>query len=225
MQWEVLDTQRHRDLGIAPIDEADRLFVQIVTGEFAVAAADHPVLFAKHPETGRFYAGVLLRLKAGEASAAADAGGYRPADLQRQGFFVDNDRIVIDRSHPAFVAGSGAPLFDADGEATDRFRAVQHALGLLHTGLPTTDAFIDRLLDHDLLEPIDIRLNFDDGEQLVLQDLYTISLDALAVLEEKAAVAMLRSGDLALCYIQAQSVRRITGMARERNNRLGDLPR
>src|SRR3546814_3153802 len=41
--------------------------------------------------------------------------GYRPADLVRQGFFVVDDKIAIDRDDAIFDR-AGEALFDADGE-------------------------------------------------------------------------------------------------------------
>ncbi|MFD1951820.1 SapC family protein [Sphingomonas arantia] len=221
--WEVLGFEQHGTLGIRASGDAERLFVQIVVGEFGPAAADYPILFAKSPETGRFYAGALLRLQPGDDANLDESGrlrGYRPADLEREGFFVEQDRIVIDRELPMFVDGSGAPLFEGDGVQSAALQRVQRALGRLHAGLPATDAFIARLLERSLLEPIDIDLRFDDGTRFRLEDLYTISADAVAALPDATVLAMFHEGDLAACYTQIQSVRQIARMARVRNDRL-----
>jgi len=221
--WEVLEFELHKSLGIRASGDAERLFVQIVVGEFGSAAADYPILFAKRPDTGRFYAGALLRLQAGDDANLDERGrlrGYRPADLEREGFFVEQDRIVIDRAHPVFVEGGGSALFEIEGAQSETLQRVQRALGRLHAGLPATDDFIARLLERSLLEPIDIDLRFDDGTRFRLEDLYTVSADALADLPDAAVLAMFREGDLAACYTQIQSVRQIARMARLRNDRL-----
>jgi len=221
--WEVLGFEQHGALGIQPSGDAERLFVQIVVGEFGAAAVDYPILFAKRPDTGRFYAGALLRLQAGDDADLDESGrlrGYRPADLEREGFFVEQDRIVIDRAHPVFVERGGSALFETEGELSEALQRVQRALGRLHVGLPTTDGFIARLLERSLLEPIDIDLRFDDGTRFRLEDLYTVSADALADLPDAVVLAMFREGDLAACHTQIQSVRQIPRMARLRNDRL-----
>nr|WP_246348992.1 SapC family protein [Sphingomonas aerophila] len=220
-QWEVLSVGRHRGLRFDPAARVPRQFAQIVASEFAPAALDHPILFTKRADTGAFYAGALLSLVAGESPLA---GTFRPADVEREGFFVDAERIVIDRAHPQFGAAEGEPLFDPEGSPSPSLRHVQRALARLDAGLATTDQLVQRLLQVGVIEPIDISLSFDSGEKLVLQDLYTVSLDALRDLSDQDALALLREGDLQLCYIQAQSVGHIRRMAQRRNDQLAAAP-
>ncbi|MEJ8629767.1 SapC family protein [Sphingomonas sp. I4] len=46
--------------------------------------------------------------------------GYRPADLERQAFYVSGENIAIDPRHPALGQPDGAALFEADGGAAPR---------------------------------------------------------------------------------------------------------
>ena len=225
-QWERLDAAQHAGLRLMRSGDSTRHFVQVVTSEFAIAARDYPILFTKHPETGAFYAGVVMGLKPGEnlyVDGADIVPGYRPADLERQGFFMLDDEVVIDRTHPVFADGAahdeGEAVFDS-GQPAAALRRVLRALGDLKSGLPASEAFIARLLAARLLEPIDIALDFDDGERLVLEGLYTISLDALHGLPDDAALAMFRNGDLRTAYAQIGSVQHIRTLARRRNDRL-----
>src|SRR3546814_10569306 len=71
--------------------------------------------------------------------------GYRPADLGRQGFFVVDDKIAIDRDDAIFDR-AGEALFDADGEPSERLGRIRHAVQTLHHGLPETEAIIARFL-------------------------------------------------------------------------------
>ena len=224
--WERLDAAQHAGLRLTRSGDATRHFVQIVTSEFVTAALEYPIFFTKHPETGAFYAGVVMGLKPGEnlyVDGADIVPVYRPADLERQGFFVLDADVVIDRAHTVFVGGAadaqGEPLFDST-QPTAALRRVLRALGDLNSGLPETDAFIARLLSARMLEPIDIALDFDDGERLVLEGLYTISLDALQALPDETALTMFRSGDLRTAYAQAGSVQHVRTLARRRNERL-----
>ena len=200
-----------------------RQFVQIVAEEFASAMLDYPILFTKHPETAAFYPGVMMGFLAGEnlyADACGNLSDYLPADLLRQGFFVQEGRIVIDRDSPVFGRADGESLFDQDGEVTPAFRRVERALQMLDTGLPATDQFIERMLAHKLLEPIDITMDFDDGQRIRLDGLYTISLDRIHALPDEVALDLLRRGDLRLAYAQIGSVAHLRKLARRRNDRL-----
>ena len=216
-----LEAQSHAGLRVNTANAAGRHFVQLVAGEFAQAACEYPILFTKHPETGAFYPGAVMGLEAGKNLYARDGAlsGYRPADLVRQGFYLVEGRIAIDPDDPVF-SGGGQPLFDARGEATPALRAVQHAMHQLANGLQETSAVVGRLVEHRLLEPIDISLDFDDGSHLRLDGLYSVSLDALQALDDAAALAMFRNGDLQLAYLQQASVRHIKALAHRRNELL-----
>jgi hypothetical protein len=220
-QWEVLSVEQHSGLCFDPAARRPRQFAQIVASEFSEAALDHPVLFTKRADTGAFYAGALLSLVAGGSLVA---GTFRPADMDREGFYVDAERIVIDRDHPQFAALGGEPLFDGEGAPSASLRQVQRALARLEAGLSATDQLIQRLLRVGVIEPIDINLSFDSGEKLVLQDLYTVSLDAIRDLPDQDVLTLLREGDLQLCFIQAQSVGHIRRMAQRRNDQLAAAP-
>jgi len=218
---EFLDPQAHGALRVTTRNAARRNFVQIVAAEFLAAMHDYPILFTKHPETGAFYAGVIMGLEPGENLLAEDGAlpGYRPADLVRQGFFVVDDKIAIDPDDRIFDR-AGEPLFDADGEPNGTLGRIRHAVQTLHHGLPETEAIIGRFLAHRLIEPIDITLDFDDGGRLRLDGLYSVSLDALHALPDDAALDLFRRGDLQIAYAQSASVQHIRRLARIRNDRL-----
>lgn len=218
---EFLEPQRHARLAIKLDNAASRHFVQIVADEFAVAMLDYPILFTKHPETGMFYAGVIMGLEAGENLLAHEGvlPGYRPADLVRQGFFVRDGQIAINPGDPVF-APAGEPLFDGSLEPAAALRKVQQALQMLNKGLPETEAIIGRFVAQRLIEPIDISLDFDDGTRLRLEGLYSISLDALHALSDSDALDLFRRGDLQLAYSQSSSLQHVRRLAKIRNDRL-----
>lgn len=218
---EFLDPQTHANLRLGTHNAANRNFVQIVAAEFLQAMHDYPILFTKDPESGAFYAGVVMGLEPGHNLLANDGTlpGYRPADLVRQGFFLSDDKIAIDPDEFVFTA-DGEPLFDAAGQPSDTLKRVQHAMHTLHHGLAETCAIIDRFLAHRLIEPIDITLDFDDGGRLRLEGLYSVSLDSLHALPDDVALDLFRRGDLQIAYAQVASIQHIRRLARIRNDRL-----
>lgn len=222
---EILNSAQHRDLRLRPGAPPVPHFVPIVLSEFASAAVSCPILLAKSPETGRFYAGALFGFKPGENFVSGEPGAgraFRPLDIERQGFFVSGENIAIDVEHSRISKTEGEPLFDADGEATGPLRRIQQAIGLLVSGLEETDAFIAQLVELRLAEPIDIDLRFDDGESLRLDGLYTVSLDSLHDLEDEPVLKLFRSGYLHLAYTMADSLRQIPVLAHRRNQRIAE---
>lgn len=221
-RFEPLNPKDHGRLRVCARNGSDPHFAQIVASEFAAAAASSAILFTKDPEKGTFYAGAMFGFKPTEPALknASERGGFEPLSLQREGFFISEERIVIDRDHPRFSDTEGDLLFDELQEPSVRLRQMQRVLGQLHAGLETTNVFIRALIDLKLIEPIDVSLTFDDGERLTLQSLYTVSLDSLHALDDAAAVRLFRAGHLKLAYTQAGSIHQIGVLAGLRNRRL-----
>jgi len=192
--------------------------------EFTAAAASCPLLLVKNAETGAFYAGAMFGLKPGEnllADQPREAPPpYRTLDQQREGFFVAGDEIAIDPDCPRFSESDGEPLFDLDGQPSTALRHIQRVLARLVNGKRETEAFIATLLRLRLIEPIDITLNFDDGERLALQGLYTVSIDTLQEIDDATALDLFRNGYLRLIYTMADSLRHVGSLAHRRNHRL-----
>lgn len=220
--YKILDSNEHAHLRIRSAWQNAPHFVQIVVSEFAAAAACCPVLFTKDSATGAFFPGAVFGFKPGEsmAESVAERTGFVPLNLQRDGFFISDGRLVIDRDNPRFSETEGERLFDEAAQPAPVLNQIQRALGLLQAGNEETKTFIDALLEAKLLEPIDISLSFDDGERLDLQGLYTVSLDALHDADDGVITRLFRAGHLQLAYAMIGSLKQVAVFAHERNRRL-----
>lgn len=218
---EQLNPQDHGHLRLRPRIAPEPHFVQIVPVEFASAAACCPILFSKDASSGAFYAGAMLGLKPEEPvlKNVAERGGFEPLHLQRDGFYVSGEHIVIDRSNPRFSESEGEPLFDEARQPSVPLRRIQRVLRQLHEGTAQSDAFIRDLVGLKLVEPIDISLSFDDGEKLTLQGLYTVSRDALREIGDAEVLSLFRSGHLQLALTLAGSLNQLAILAQLRNRR------
>lgn len=217
---ELLSPDQHGHLRLLPATGAKPHFVQIVTGEFAAAAAYCPILFTKEAATGSFFAGAMFGFKPGESflQDSPEGSAFIPLSLQRDGFFVAGEQIAIDRNNPRFSDTSGEPLFDSSREPGIALRRIQRTLGQLKAGIDMTDRFIRALAELKLIEPIDISLNFDTGdERLTLQGLYTVSVDSLRTLGDAAAIRLLRAGYLQFAYTMNSSLEQLPVLARMRD--------
>lgn len=218
---ELLDPRTHNHLRLRAAAAEPPHFVQILAGEFAAAAACCPILFTKEGSTGDFFAGAMFGFKPGEnlLGPVEERGGFNPLMLQREGFFISEQNIAIDREHARFSETEGEPLFDGAQQPGDGLRAIQRTLGNIHQGIEQTRAFIAALLELKLIESIDIALTFDGGERLTLQGLYTVSLDRLRDVDDAAALRLFRAGHLQLAYTMAGSLKQVPRLARLRNQR------
>ena len=220
---ELLNTETHRALKMHPIGGQHPPFVPVTITELPAAAAVCPLFFNKDSQTGEFYVGAMFGFEAGELlveDADKRDALFRPLFLQRQGFLVAEDNIVIDLNDPRFAEGAGIALFEDDGQPSEALRRVQWALGQLNTGVEATREFVRELLALKLVEPVDIALSFDDGRSLRLDGLYTVSRDALQDLDDGQVVDLFRKGYLQAAYTIALSLNQVAVLARRRNARL-----
>lgn len=212
---ELLDSITHAHLRLRPRREPDPHFVQVVASEFVAAASCCPVVFTKQPQTGAFYAGVMFGLQPGDTLLpdAISRSGFQPLALQRDGFFISEENIVIDLDHPRLSTTQGEPLFDEAHMPSPALRRIQRALGQVQSGLDQTERFIRTLMDFTLIEPIDITLTFRDRKRVVLEGLYTVSLDAFRDLDDAAVLQLVRAGYAQLMYVMNASLHHIGRLA------------
>ena len=217
---ELLTPQAHAHVRLRTPTAAVSHFVAIVAPEFTAAAACCPILFTKDAGTGAFYAGAMFGFKPGEVLLATSAAraGFEPLMFQREGFFMSDRNLAIDRDHERFSDSEGEPLFDEGGAPTKSLRAIQRALGEASAGLQQTNLFIAAMTELKLIEPIDISLTFG-AERLSLQGLYTVSLDRLRDVDDATALRLFRSGHLQLVHVMSASLKQIGRLAALRNLR------
>lgn len=222
-QIELLNAGDHGALTLGALTGAPPHFVQIVLDEFPAAASLCPIFLTKLPQTGDFYVGAMLGFKPEEpvlVDNAERSGLFEPLDWTRRGFYLSGEDVAVNVNDPRFSDPDGEPMFERDGRPTQPLGTMIRNLGRLQAGLDWTGKFIDAMLQHRLVEPIDVSLDFDDGERLNLAGLYTISLDSLGELDDAAALSLFRAGQLQAAYIMSQSLRQVARLARRRNQRL-----
>jgi SapC len=222
-----LNKEAHRALtvdGRASAAYGDsRHFVQVIVSEFPQLVVRYPILFAKHSGTGRFYCGAMLGFDEGEnlfLEEWRELETYRPLTLQRMPFYARGPQIAIDLDHPRVGAAAGQPLFDETGRPSRYLQGIIWAFQDLEPGIETTKVFIARLLELQLIEPIDIEVELDDGTKHQCAGLYTINQDVLAKLPDAVVVELFRRGYLTLIHLMIASLKQLPPMARRKNSRL-----
>jgi hypothetical protein len=216
---ELLTPQAHGRLRLRLPTTTDSHFVAIVASEFTAAAACCPILFTKDSGTGAFYAGAMFGFRPGEVLLdTAARGGFEPLMFQREGFFMSDRNLAIDRDHERFSDRDGEPLFDETGAPAKSLRAIQRAMGEASAGLQQTHEFIAAMTELKLIEPIDISLTFG-AERMSLQGLYTVSLDRLRDVDDAAALRLFRAGHLQLVHVMSASLKQIGRLATLRSLR------
>jgi hypothetical protein len=199
-------------------------FVQVIVDEFSHLLVHYPILFGKHRETGQFFCGAMLGFIEGENQFLGDwqreAEFYRPLSLQRGPFYAHGPELAIDLDDPRVGAESGQALFTEQGQPSRYLQRIIWAFQDLQAGIERTRIFIARLLELNLIEPIDIEVEFEDGTLRHCQGLYTVNQAVLVQLPDAVVVELFRRGYLALIHMMIASLKQVRVMARTKNARL-----
>jgi len=214
----------HKNLRIKPTD-GDFGFARttnsvILAGvEFSKAAKEYPIVFAKAGEGVVPVA--LLGVRNAENLFVAEDGSwdarYVPAFVRRYPFVLAEtgsvaQRVVcIDEGFPGFSADDGEPLFVAD-EPTPTLQQAMNFLEDYQAHYVRTEAFLKRLQALDLLVSLNARVDLVDGQQFGLSGLLVVDEKKLLALNDAAALALFKSGELAWIYCHLMSLGCLSAM-------------
>jgi hypothetical protein len=231
-QIVLLDKEAHRSLKVDGRASAtygdDRHFVQVTVNEFPLLVVHYPLFFSKNPNTGEFYCGVMLGFKEGEnlfLQEWEEREFYRPLILQRGPFYAQGPELAIDLDHPRVGAESGKSLFTEYGQPTRYLQSIIWAFQDLKPGIETSKFFVARLLELNLIEPVDIDVEFEDGSTHKCVGLYTVNQETLSRLPDDVVVELFRRGYLRLIHMMIVSLKQFPVLARKRNGRLLEATR
>jgi hypothetical protein len=198
-------------------------FTHVIVNEFPQLLVHYPILFSKDGNTGEFYCGVMLGFDEGEnlfLEEWRDLQFYRPLGLQRVPFYARGPEVAIDLDHPRVGVADGKPLFTEHGEPTRYLQSIIWAFQDLAPGIEVSRHFIARLLELDLIEPLDIEVEFDDGRILNCDGLYTVNQETLRTLPDQAVVELYRRGYMRLIHYMIGSLKQIPVLAKKKNGRI-----
>jgi SapC len=231
-QIVLLSKETHRSLKVDGRASAaygdDRHFVQVTVNEFPLLVVHYPLFFSKDPNTGGFYCGVMLGFKEGEnlfLREWQDREFYRPLILQRGPFHAHGPELAIDLDHPRVGAEGAKPLFTDYGEPTRYLQSIIWAFQDLKPGIETTNFFVARLLELQLIEPVDIDVEFEDGSAHKCVGLYAVNQEALSRLPDIVVLELFRRGYLRLIHLMIASLKQFPVLARKKNGRLLEATR
>jgi SapC len=238
----VLNSQSHRDVRIAatrPTPENAALnAVTVIPREFPRLLAHYPIFYTKSAESGRFEPSALLGFQSQENLFFVDGrwdAAYVPLQIQRLPFSLVARRgaegsegnppsldVALDLSQTV-QSREGERLFLEDGQPTKFLEGITSMLSALVTGTKEGYAFTGRLVELDLIEPVQIDIEFVDGSETKLQGLYWIAAAALKALPA-AQLAELRDREfLEWMYFQMASISHVSGLVARKNRLLSGV--
>jgi hypothetical protein len=198
--------------------------------EIMPTAINYPVLFAKHPDTGRFLCLAILGLESGE-NLFLDKDGWKttyiplnitrtPFAMRESGMGDDAMLICIDEDSPYISETEGAALFDENGDQTEFLDNVASSLSDMASHERHTQLFIRKLVDLRLLVPISIVMTDSEGGDTELMDAtYTIGEGRLRELPNEQLLDLHSADYLGLIYAVINSLEIVNRMIALRNLR------
>ncbi|MBR9826023.1 MAG: SapC family protein [Alphaproteobacteria bacterium] len=193
-------------------------FVPAVAGEFAIASGSFPIVFLGD----RKLPVIVMGLRAGnnvfvQADGQFDGDHYVPAYVRRYPFVSannpgqDNATVCVDVDAEFVTSDSPeVPFFDESGEPTDYTKQAIEYVSAFDNDARITEAFVQRVLDLDLLEKKDVKVaNPNDPENPVtVADYWGVSQEKLSALPADKLEEMNKNGDLGAIYAHMISLQR-----------------
>ena len=108
-------------------------------------------------------------------------------------------------------------VFDNEGKPTEYLESIQSKLAALHEGYQRCPEYIDCLQKYDLIEPLVMEIELNDGSVNRLLGFHTINEDKLNNLDGHALNEMNQKGYLLPTYMILASMSNIVGLVDRKN--------
>ena len=175
-------------------------FVMTFPIEFRRIQSCYPIFFQKDANTGKFFPLALLGFEEGQNLFLGEEGwdaNYVPLMIQRHPFLIgyqaDNEAadgkkpvVSIDMDSPRVNEDEGEALFLPHGGTSEYLASMTKTLEDIQFGHQMNEAFIEALLEFELIESVAMEVELDDGSKRQLLGLYTIDENKLAQLDSEA---------------------------------------
>ena len=227
-----LNNELHKELKVdtdqCNLHHANTNMVPVVIDEFLKLITQFPIVMTKNSETGRFVCVALLGFQEGEnlfwQSGRLDSL-YVPLNLERSPFFMDyrnDDELImcVDMDNPGVQEEKGLALFDSNGAQTDYLRHGSQVLAALYDGEKNTQAFVQLLVELDLIMPIKIDIELQDQSKIEVNGLYSINEDNLKRLSCETIQSLLETNYLRAIYAMVTSLSHMSGLIKRSNNKI-----
>ena len=194
----------------------------LLAQEFRAAVREYPIVFAGNEQV--VMPAVLLGF--GEQdNLFVDAEGawqakYIPAFARRYPYvFSSSDQgktltLCVDEEYAGLnTEGEGERLFTDDGEQTEYLNGVLEFQKEFQAAFQRTQVFCKRLMDLELLEPMQAQMKFGSGEEKSIAGFQTVNRDKVKALDADTLAELVKVDELELIYLHLHSMQNITEVA------------
>ncbi|UWQ93689.1 SapC family protein (plasmid) [Rhodobacteraceae bacterium M382] len=220
-----VSAQRHGDLSISmgkSYSFASKTnSIPVTALEFGPAASDHPIVFAG---VGDDAVPAIIVGTRNDENLAVDSDGqwsgtYIPAFARRYPFIFSLDEekqqftLLLDEEYEgANREGRGERLFDSEGEQTVYLKSLLKFLQEYQAGFARTQAFCKRLIELDLLTPMQAQFSLPAGENRTLGGFKVVDREKLKALPGDTLAELCSKDELECIYLHLASLRHFRNM-------------
>jgi hypothetical protein len=211
-------THRHSSVEIGRNFDFSRKVnsVPLMAVEFREVQSDYPIVFAGNKEG--VMPAVILGLRDGENLYLSSDGNwdarYIPAFVRRYPFVFskseDEQRFLlcIDEQFSGFNGdGRGERLFTDDGKPSPYVDNILKFLQEYQLQFHRTERFCQKILELDLLEPMQAQVEMNSGEKYSLGGFMAVNREKLKELSGDKLAELAKTDELELIYLHLQSMR------------------
>lgn len=200
MNFVPLDKNTHKDLKVAvdpafPYAKNTHLAAASIR-EFAQLAGAMPLVFIQDPKTNKHHVVAMLGIEPGQNLFLQDGkwnAPHIPMNIVRYPFDVrpDGDKlgVYIDENSD-LIKEEGQPLFKEDGNPSDFLNNRQQLLGDLANSEMLTQQFVSKVVELDLLNPMQLRVQYSNGQGRNVGGILTIDEKKLVELSDEQVVEL-----------------------------------
>ena len=222
---EIVALEQHhkiRPQNAVPASYASQNAIPVALGEFAAVLRELPIVFAPlgaaDNPTG-FIPVAVCGLRTGENLFIKDGqwedNVYPLAYLRRHPFCIAYGPAQADGQRPAIycveksaLVEDGAPLFNADGSATEAWAQAQAFLAHLEEDLERTQQWAKMLHDLKILEHFTMNAQHPSGTEVTFSGTYRVSEEKLRELPADQLRMLIERGAMQLIYAHLMSLSR-----------------
>lgn len=203
--------------------------------EFVELQKEYPILFRQNPETQKYQAVALLGLNQGEnlflnpSLRTGWTASYIPAAVAKGPFLIGRQSqdagisttpvIHIDLDHAKVGHEDGYPLFLEHGGNSPYLEHIASILKIIHQGVVIQDVMFKLFLELDLIEPVNIEIDLNNGEKHRLVGNHTINESKLTALSGDQLEKLNKLGFLPLAYAVIASMTNIRKLTEIKNRK------
>lgn len=197
--------------------------VRLRVTEVGNAGCCLPVLFTKDPLHGFWDVSALTSL---EPESNLFIGNdqwqcvYSPLAIRthpiRLAKFENNDDVAL-ALRTEDISESGTLLYDDKGHQSDYLKAIEQMLHEDLSGASATQAFCRHLLSLELIQPINIKVLYQDGRSRTLEGLYTLDQEKVSALDDSSLLELQKRGYLMAIHSMLTSLFQLNRLIQRHN--------